>query len=170
MEYFVVNGYPKSGKDTFMELCSAHSKAIVRCISIVDFIKDLALEFGWNFQKTPKDRKFLAELKNLLEEWNDVPFQKTCEDIEQFEWELDSLDIADQGMVLICAREPKDIERFKQKYNARTILIRRQEVTNDKQSNAADSGVENYNYDFIIDNNSTIEELSKKTKEFLKNN
>ena len=52
--------------------------------------------------------------------------------------------------------------------NAKTLLMRRAVIENDNQSNHADAEVFNYDYDYIIENNGTLEELEQKAIEFLK--
>lgn len=72
-----------------------------------------------------------------------------------------------ESVVFVMCREPKEIQRIKDKYNALTVLIRREEMERQEQSNHADSEVFNYSYDLTIFNNSDIIDLSKKAKEFL---
>ena len=52
--------------------------------------------------------------------------------------------------------------------NAKTLLIRRPSVENANQSNHADEQVLDYCYDYIITNDSTMEELEEKAIGFLK--
>jgi hypothetical protein len=53
------------------------------------------------------------------------------------------------------------------KFNATSLLIRRESVESTEQSNHADSQVMNYEYDYVIENNGTKEELEQKAIEFL---
>jgi dephospho-CoA kinase len=58
------------------------------------------------------------------------------------------------------------------KLNAKTILMKRDSVKH-ITSNMADENVFNYDYDIVIENNGTLEELKEKAKLFvndLKNN
>ena len=91
----VVNGRPESGKTTFEEKCKElvnasstfwldeNKRMMVDVISTVDFIKQIAIECGWDGVKTPRNRKFLSDLKDLLTEWNDVPFNATLDFIKK---------------------------------------------------------------------------------------
>ena len=56
----IINGPPRAGKDTFVEMCE---EAGARCfnLSTINYIKDLAEELGWDGTKTPKNRKFLSD-------------------------------------------------------------------------------------------------------------
>ena len=169
MKYFIINGRPRSGKDTFVNFCLEELGAFGKLISTVDFVKEIAVRCGWNRTKTPKNRKFLSDLKDLLTNWGDVPYKKTLQEIDMFKFDLDYWDVSDKGVVFIMCREPKEIERFERELNAKSVLIRRASVEFEQQSNHADSEVLNHKYDYIIENNGTIDELKEKAKEFLKN-
>ena len=85
MKYVCINGAPRSGKDTFVDIC--HLLLGDRCfnVSSVDFVKHLATECGWNGEKNLKNRKFLSDLKDLLTQWEDVPYKKIVEAISDYE-------------------------------------------------------------------------------------
>ena len=51
--------------------------------------------------------------------------------------------------------------------NAITVLLRRAAVENLEQSNHADANVFNYEYDYVIENNGSLEELWEKAVKFL---
>lgn len=169
MKYFIINGRPRSGKDTFVNFCLEELGAFGKLISTVDFVKEIATECGWDGTKDLKNRKFLSDLKDLLTNWGDVPYKKTLQEIDMFKFDLDYWDVSDKGVVFIMCREPKEIERFERELNAKSVLIRRASVEFEQQSNHADSEVLNHKYDYIIENNGTIDELKDKAKEFLKN-
>lgn len=169
MKYFIINGRPRSGKDTFVNFCLEELGAFGKLISTVDFVKEIAVRCGWDKTKTPKNRKFLSDLKDLLTNWGDVPYKKTLQEIDMFKFDLDYWDVSDKGVVFIMCREPKEIERFERELNAKSVLIQRASVEFEQQSNHADSEVLNHKYDYIIENNGTIDELKEKAKEFLKN-
>jgi dephospho-CoA kinase len=163
----VVNGYPRSGKDTFVNFCKEKLGAFGVSVSTVDFVKYLAAQSGWDGTKTPKNRKFLSDLKDLLTEWNDVPWKKVEEVFESIKVECFQYGLRDSDFFLfVHSREPKEIERFQKEYGALTILIDREEVEG-KQSNHSDAEVMNFNYDYIINNDGTLEELKMKAMTFI---
>lgn len=168
MKYFIINGFPRSGKDTFVNYCLKELGGHGKLISTVDFIKEIAAICGWDGTKTLKNRKFLSDLKDLLSNWNDVPYKKTIQEINLFRHDLEYYDIESSGVVFIMSREPEEINRFENELGAKSILIRRENVEFNQQSNHADSEVLNHKYHYIIENNGTIEELQEKAKEFLK--
>ena len=163
----VVNGYPRSGKDTFVNFCKKRLGAFGVSVSTVDFVKYLAAQSGWDGSKTPKNRKFLSDLKDLLTEWNDVPWKKVEEVFESIKIECFQYGLKDSDFFLfIHSREPREIERFQKEYGALTVLIDREEVEG-KQSNHSDAEVMNFNYDYIINNDGTLEELEMKAITFI---
>lgn len=168
MKYFIINGRPRSGKDSFVSFCLEELGAFGKLISTVDFVKKIATECGWDGTKDLKNRKFLSDLKDLLTNWGDVPYKKTLQEIDMFKFDLDCWNVPDKGMVFIMCREPEEIERFERELNAKSLLIRRASVEFEQQSNHADSEVLNHKYDYIIENNGTIDELKEKAKDFLK--
>lgn len=78
----VINGLPRSGKDTFVYLVSKY--AITSNFSSVDFVKDVAKYAGWNGEKDGKSRLFLSKLKELLSKYDDIPYKKIKEEIIWF--------------------------------------------------------------------------------------
>lgn len=70
--------------------------------------------------------------------------------------------------MLIDIREPNEIQRAKEKFNAKTILIENNRV-DVISSNFADANVFNYDYDYVLHNNGTLEEFRLLAKEFAKN-
>ncbi len=170
MKIICINGFPKSGKNLFTSFCFEDLGSFGIEISTVDFVKDIAEECGWNGQKTAKDRKFLSDLKDLLAEWNDVPFQKVLDTIRDFWSIFRNYGIDDsEAIIFIHVREPRELQRYKNELNARTLLIRRPTVENNEQSNHADSEVLNFDYDYIIWNDGTEEDLENKANEFIIN-
>ena len=143
--------------------------AFGKLISTVDFVKEIAAKCGWDGTKTPQNRKFLSDLKDLLTNWGDVPYKKTLQEVKLFYYDLEYYGVENNGVVFIMSREPEEISRFEKELGAKSVLIRRNAVEFNEQSNHADSEVLNHKYDYIIENNGTIDELKKKAKEFLKN-
>lgn len=154
----IINGTGGSGKDTFVEFCSKYGKVVN--FSSVDKVKEIARMIGWNGQKEEKDRKFLSDLKKLTTEYNDMAFNSIKEAIEKFK-------TSDNEAIFIHIREPEEILRAAKYFNAKTLLVKRLGVENIK-SNYSDANVDNYDYDFIIEN-TTLEELDKKAKKFISN-
>ena len=171
----IINGLPRSGKDTFVELCTQTGLCPVGNFSTVDFVKDIAGECGWAGTKRPEDRRFLSELKRILNEWDDVANRKTAEAIqgwldEQYNyqsWLGDSK--SDDVVVFVHIREPLEIEHFKKVYfpDARTLCVCRPGLTAYDQSNDSDKNVADYRYDDYIDNDSDLTKLAYAARLFM---
>lgn len=165
-QIFVINGSGGVGKDTFVELVSVElNDKLKRFHTVVNFssvdrVKEIAREIGWDGRKTEKDRKFLSDLKSLTRDYCDMPFQSMKNKIKEFLKD-------EEGQVLfIHIREPEEIKRMVNEFGAKTILVVRDSVTQ-IASNMSDKNVFDYHYDFIVDNNGTIEELQEKAKQFV---
>ena len=154
---FILNGSGGVGKDTFVDLVSNYIPTIH--FSSVTKVKEIAKAIGWDGGKTEKDRKFLSDLKMLCTEYNNMPFNSMKEKVSEF---LNS----DANALFIDIREPNEIEIAKQAFNAETVLVKRDSVTH-ITSNMADANVYNYQYDHIIENNGSIEDLSNTAKMFV---
>lgn len=154
----VINGLPRSGKDTFVYLVSKY--AITSNFSSVDFVKDVAKYAGWNGEKDGKSRLFLSKLKELLSKYDDIPYKKIKEEIIWF------MEQKEQEFLFIHIREPDEIKRIVNDFGAKTLLVRR---SNNQQvvSNDSDKYIENYKYDYVLNNDSDIESLDRKAKGFV---
>ena len=169
LKIVIVNGAPGSGKTSFEELCQDKMGDYCQMRSTVDLVKEIALFYtGWNGEKDLKSRKFLSDLKDLLSQFNDVPFRDIVRFKDVWEDELDMYNVKEQPHILfVDSREPEEIMRFKRELGAITVLIRRTSAEMAKTSNHADANVLNCEYDYEIDNNGSLDDLSAKADEFL---
>lgn len=159
-KFFIINGAPTSGKSTFVSYCQEHTNS-VKEFSTVDYVKEVALICGWDGVKRPKDRKFLSGLKDLLTEWNDAPFNYIVTAAKYHKRKKNST------AIFIHCREPEEIARLVEALNARTILVSRDAANSEQTTNHADKEVFNYNYDYIIENNGTLEDLREAAEHFM---
>lgn len=169
MKVYVINGAPGSGKSTFENYCFALNPIYVRIYSSIDGVKRIAKQCGWDGIKEPKDRKFLSDLKQLLIDYNNYPLKDVAEYIRiQCTW-MDNRDYdSDKLVFFIDVREPSEIEKFREAFNAEAILIQR--ASQKGLDNNADKE-ENFNpelYDMVIANNGTLEQLEAQAREFMK--
>ena len=167
MNIVVINGMPRAGKDLFVSLCKKYVGGRLLNVSTVDKVKEIATECGWDGVKSPKNRKFLSDLKDLLTEWGDVPYKDIERKVYMHEANLSEWFGPDEIIAFIHCREPEEIQKFKDRLGAKTLIIRRDCVESNEQSNHADSKVFDFTYDYTISNNGTIEELEKRAVEFL---
>jgi CO dehydrogenase nickel-insertion accessory protein CooC1 len=169
MKIVVINGKAGTGKDTFVTMCKdVLGSTLVFNVSTVDFVKEVATYCGWDGTKTPENRKFLSDLKDILTQWDNVPFKKVCKDIEAWQHILIAAGKCDKAVVFIHCREPKEIKKLVEELDAISLLIRRDAAESVEQMNHADNEVLNYEYDYTIPNNSSLSELRARAEEFLR--
>lgn len=156
-QIFITNGMARCGKDTFAVMLNDIVPTLK--YSSIDEVKRIAKECGWDGRKEEKDRKFLSDLKFLTTKYNDMPFKAIKSKIREF----NSDDI--HTVLLIDIREPEEIEKAKNAFGAKTIIIKNDRV---KQinSNLSDADVYNYSYDIEIDNNGTLDDFKHNIETF----
>ena len=156
-QIYITNGMARCGKDTFAQILNEIVPTLK--YSSIDKVKSIAKQCGWNGGKSEKDRKFLSDLKQLTTEYSDMSFEDIRYNIDKFKHE----DIYE--VMLIDIREPKEIEKAKKTFNAKTILIENNRVKN-INSNNSDANVFDYTYDFVIQNNGTLDEFRNNIYKF----
>lgn len=168
MKVIIINGYAGVGKSTFVKKCKELTPLME--FSTIDSVKEIAKSIGWTGQKELKDRKFLSDLKDLLTNYSDYPYQQTIEAIKK-QITLHSLirwiNDPDDWIIFIHCREPEEIERFKKELNARSLIIRRHGPEMITQINHADNNVFDEIYDYTIFNDGSLDDLTEKAKKFI---
>ena len=165
-----MNGAPGCGKTTFekyvQEIIGGED---VRIFSTVDAVKVAAKYLGWDGTKTPKNRKFLSDLKQLWIEWDDGVMKDIKRRVENVRKSYEIYDMpADQAIIFIDSREPLEIDRMKRELGARTILINRgPRAMYEEILNSSDRDVDKYDYDIYIDNIGDLDMLRKAADEFI---
>ena len=171
MKVVIINGKGGVGKDTFVVMCKDILGAgCIYNISTVDFVKEVAEMCGWDGTKTPKNRKFLSDLKDLLTEWDDIPLKKVVEEVSNCSACAEICGDSNKSVVFIHCREPKEIGKLVHYFGeeAATLLIRRSEAEAVEQINHADNDVLQYAYDYTIWNDSTLSWLRNEAMVFLR--
>ncbi len=150
----VINGSGGVGKDSICNIVGKHYSTMN--ISSVDPIKKIAFENGWDGGKNEKSRKFLADLKQLFVDFNDLPCKYLLGKYQEF---LES----NNEILFVHIREPEEISKFKKSIQEAciTLLIRRNSHTKKEWNNSADDNVENFDYDFYYNNIKPLNELEK---------
>lgn len=156
---YITNGVGGCGKDTFAEFLSEF--VTVFKYSSIDKVKEIAELCGWDGGKTERDRKFLSDLKCLTTEYSDMAFKDLQEEVHWFRQNPQN------KVMLIDIREPAEIARAVEEFGAETILIINPNIPH-INSNMADKNVYEYEYDWIIKNTGTLEDLREKAREFAK--
>lgn len=155
----IINGSGGVGKDTFVEFCSEFTG--VKNISSVDKVKEAArVLVGWNGEKNEKTRKLLSDLKQLSVDYNNYPLVYIRNQTKEF------MEDQSQTIMFIHIREGSEIEKTKNDVGAKTLLITNNRVEK-IATNKSDANVENFQYDYYIENNGTLDELREKAKKFV---
>lgn len=160
VKIIIVNGPPQAGKNTFCDYCRLLLSAEgwdSRIMSSVDFIKEMAKQIGWDGTKTQVNRAFLSDLKTLLVNWDDVPFKQNQSEIKKIAKANDKREGVKGTIFFIMVREPDEIDKYVKRLNAMTLLVHKE--TNETFNNPADMHVYDYDYDYFVDNNGSIDEL-----------
>lgn len=163
----VINGKGGSGKDTLYQFAAKRWNSLM--VSSIDPIKEAAKVLNWDGSKQLKDRKFLADLKELSIKYNDYPNTHLLNYLSVF------LKNSYFEILFVCIREPDEIKKFvdsvyeKYNYNPITLLIRRNGLTNDTYGNTSDDNVENYPYNVVYDNDKTLALAETDFNQFLLN-
>ena len=145
----VINGRGGCGKDTLVNAVKKVYK--IMNVSSIDKIKEIATYCGWRGTKDVASRTFLANLKQLCIEYNDLPLNYILEKFKTF---LDS----DNDIMFVHIREGSEIDKLKAHIpTLKTILVHRDETDNALYTNDADLNVEDYTYDYVFSNNGEIE-------------
>lgn len=167
MKIVLINGSGGVGKDSFVKTCQRIRPNAIHNISMIDAVKSQARYFDWHGEKTDEARRFLSDLKDAWERYNDGPY-------DTIKWRIDAIKhltqlkshSTDDLIIFVHAREPNDIERFVKDYNAFTLLIRRPSVER-AHGNHADDCVEEWGYDMIYDNIGSLEDMEEEARMIL---
>ena len=154
----IINGTGGAGKDTFVSFCAEITRVLN--VSTVDKVKEAAaILVGWNGEKDEVSRKLLVDLKQLSIAYNDAPTKYICGMAEKFKE-------SDDKLMFVHIREAEEIEKAKKLLKAKTLLI-----TNPRvkliTSNNSDGKVNEYKYDYYLQNDGTLEDLKEKAKKFV---
>ncbi len=160
-QLIVINGRGGVGKDTLCDFAGKYYR--VRNVSSITPIKEIAAVYGWKGEKTPKARKFLADLKEAFTQYNDLPTRYVLEQYQEF---LDG----EEEVMFAHIREGREIDKLKAQLsgNCITLLVRRPLEGVEAWGNAADDRAEQYSYDYIYNNTKTLLEAEKDFLSFLK--
>lgn len=96
----------------------------------------------------------------LCVEYNDLPYTILLHKVSDFFKSIND------SVLFLHIREPKEIERAKVAFGAKTILIKRDNARQVK-SNQSDANVFEYSYDIIVNNNLDLIDLRNIAQEFI---
>lgn len=157
---YITNGSATNGKDTFAKMIGDYISTYK--YSSIDLVKDM-LEFAGvpKEPKTEEKRLLYSDTKDRLTKYDDIPFKDITSIVTDFKNNKIETEV-----LLIDIREPEEIARAVETFGAETILVRNPNAIK-IESNHADRDVENYEYDYIIENDGALEQLERVAKLFV---
>lgn len=160
----LINGSSGTGKDEIVKMAKDILDIPVYNISSITPVMEMAKLMGWDGAKDNKSRKLLSDLKDLWIEFNNGPINKLIQTIDEID---DQYNPPDPYLIFIHIREPYEIEKFKSNYpDTATIMVKRSKTI--KYNNDSDQFVDEYAYDYIIENDGTLNELKDAVEVLLK--
>lgn len=157
-QVIVINGHAEAGKDTFVEFCSNYMETYL--LSTVDIVKEVYRMFGWDGEKTDEARKWLSDAKDFFTTNGDLIWKSINKEIDEI------IENSPNTTIFVMVREPEEIQRYVDYLDAITVLVDRDGHIPD---NHADQNVYDFDYDVIIHNDGTLEDLDIVAKWFCKN-
>lgn len=164
MKVIIINGSARSGKDKFVKFFADNYEHKCFNWSTIDDVKRISKKhFGWNGRKNNKSRLFLSEMKRIWAEFNDGPFRNMVNKISDHYNKSGD----ENNIYFIHVREPEEIKKFVEEYkeNCITILLKRDDRK--VPNNNSDKNVNNFDYDYIINNNGVEKDLEIESLNFL---
>ena len=165
MKVIILSGKAESGKSMSANMIKERLNKKTIIISYASYLKEYAKNIiDWDLDEKNKPRTFLQEIGDLVKEI-DPKFliNRVLQDIEVYKNYFDIIIISD-------ARFVDEIELVKEKYDSVVIRINGKDnnLTLKEKNHNTETSLDDYNnYDYIIDNNSTKEELEIKINEVL---
>lgn len=172
MKIILIGGKARSGKDTLADYLYEKLKEQGRkpCkLQVSQYIKYYAIKyFGWDGKEETKPRDLLINLgteiiRNKIDQ--NFHINRLIEDIKVLSYFFDTFIVSD-------IRLPIEIEKTKQEFkNVISIKLERPytELAEKEQKHITETGLDNYNnFDYVIKNDKTLEDLKVKAKELIK--
>ena len=165
----ILSGKAKAGKNIVADIIKEYFNNSIQ-VAYAYYIKDYLKRMNkYNEQEKEQYRSLLQEFGiDFLSKYINPKFliNRVVEDIEVFSYFYDVIVITDARLI-------DEIEIPKQKFsNVITIRIERNNnniLTETEKKHITETGLDNYsNFDYIIENDSTIENLKNQTIDILK--
>ena len=171
MQIITISGKAESGKDTTARMIKDELEDLgyeVLICHYADLLKYICRQFfAWDGQKNDEGRTILQKVgtdtirKQNPEFW--VGFIETILDFFPEEWDY---------VLIPDTRFPNEIESLKSKeYDVKTLHINRpgydNHLTDEQRQHPSETSLDEYKFDYYIDNPSTKDGLRKEVKRFI---
>ena len=174
MKIYVISGKARHGKDTIaLDLKEIYEAKGLKVINLAygSYIKEYAKRISnWDGLEETKPRELLQELgTEVIRKKIDKDFfvRRICEDIKVYSYYFDIITISDE-------RFPNELEWPKKMFdnviNIRVIRNGYDSILSEKeQKHLTEVALDEYNnYDYVIYNDGTLEDLKKKVSEVVR--
>lgn len=174
MRVYLIAGKARNGKDTTADIIRDYyeEQGKKTCNnSYAYYMKDYAKRItGWDGSEENKPREFLQQfgtnlVRNRID--NELFVNRMLEDLKIFEYFYDVVTISD-------GRLPIELDTIREQVNNVTIIrVNRPNfdngLTEEQKSHITETGLDDYaNYDYVLSNDGTIEDLENKIIELIK--
>lgn len=167
MRIIILNGSANRGKDNFANFFKKHYKYVCLNWSTIDQVKMVSKKyFGWDGKKTDDARKFLSDIKRIWSDYNNGPFDNMVKQISKYN--RNHKKDREYTIYFIHCREPREIQKFVDKYGNKCITILLTRDDREIPNNDSDKNVANFNYDYVINNNGDKKDLENEAIKFVK--
>ena len=168
LKIIVINGNAADGKDSFVRFVKEQFEGIVLNHSTVDTVKAAAKLFGADEQicKGDAERRLWSDMKDAWTRYCDGPFNEILHKADVFE---KNVAVDQPALFFVHVREPEEIGKLKTHFGSQCITLLVKGANTHVPDNHADQNVENYEYDALIDNTGTLEDLKRSAKAFIEN-
>ena len=114
-------------------------------------------------KKGMKERKFLASVKQAWIEYNDGPFQEVVSKKNSLERDYKFQNNINRILLVVQVREPEEIKKLSNFFDTDmwSVLVKRRGA---ESQHITDNFTEAWNYDYIVFNNDTLEQLEDNAK------
>lgn len=130
--------------------------------SSIDIVKDMGEVCGINRNNKDEDtRKLWSDIKQLLIAYGNIPHKDISRLVKDFnDYKLP------HDLLLIDIREPEEIKAAIKDFDAITVLVKNNNVEH-ITSNNSDGRVFDLEYDYVVDNSGSLEDLKEEVKKFV---
>ena len=157
----ILNGNPAAGKNTFAEIIEGFYPVIDH-ISYVDFTRNMLDKMRVDYSgKTAKDRQLIEAVNDALEKHSDIPFIDICSFTDK------AKKTHNDGILFVDIRKPENIQRFCKEF-PETVTVFVEDGKPISNVTFSDSVVRNMDYDYIINNTGSVDDLKEKARQFVK--
>ena len=173
MKVYLISGPARNGKDTIGDFLEKDYKEMGYKVCRTQIAKYLKMYikdyFGWDGSEETKPRELLQNLGvELIKTHIDdsMLVRRMVEDIKVYSYFYDVITISD-------ARFPNEIDTIKNNFSKvisiRVLRAEKNDLTEKQNKHATEIAMNDYsNYDYVINNNDTLENLEKEVRKCIK--